>query len=65
VLIVAAIGAASTGQFVDGFLLIVIFATSGAQDAYATKRTQDSAWSLLTSAPQRAVAGTPTVARPR
>ncbi len=53
-MIVAAIGAASIGQFVDGGLLIVIFATSGALEAFATKRTQDSVRALLTLAPERA-----------
>src|SRR5665213_1807832 len=53
-MIVAAIGAAAIGQFLDGGLLIVIFATSGAQEAYATKRTQDSVRALLTLAPQQA-----------
>ena len=53
-MIVAAIGAASIGQVLDGGLLIVIFATSGAQEAYATKRTQDSVRALLGLAPERA-----------
>jgi heavy metal translocating P-type ATPase len=53
-MIVAAIGAAGIGQFLDGGLLIVIFATSGAQEAYATKRTQDSVRDLLTLAPEQA-----------
>ncbi|MGW4027492.1 heavy metal translocating P-type ATPase, partial [Streptomyces sp. NPDC005009] len=39
-MIVAAIGAASIGQVMDGALLIVIFATSGALEALATARTQ-------------------------
>ena len=51
---VAAIGAAAIGQVVDGGLLIVIFATSGAQEAYATKRTADSVNALLTLAPEQA-----------
>jgi len=53
-MIVAAVGAASIGQVLDGGLLIVIFATSGAQEAYATKRTQDSVRALLDLAPERA-----------
>ena len=53
-MIVAAIGAAAIGQVVDGGLLIVIFATSGAQEAYATKRTSDSVNALLTLAPEQA-----------
>jgi len=53
-MIVAAVGAASIGQVLDGGLLIVIFATSGAQEAYATKRTQDSVRALLDVAPERA-----------
>src|SRR5665213_183029 len=58
-MIVAAIGAAAIGQFLDGGLLIVIFATSGAQEAYATKRTQDSVRALLTLAPQQAARRNP------
>jgi heavy metal translocating P-type ATPase len=53
-MIVAAVGAAAIGQVVDGGLLIVIFATSGAQEAYATKRTADSVSALLTLAPEQA-----------
>jgi heavy metal translocating P-type ATPase len=53
-MIVAALGAAAIGQVVDGGLLIVIFATSGALEAVATKRTEDSVRSLLTLAPERA-----------
>ena len=53
-MIVAALGAAAIGQVMDGGLLIVIFATSGALEAVATKRTQDSVRSLLTLAPERA-----------
>jgi len=49
-MIVAAIGAAAIGQVIDGRLLKVIFATSGAQEAYATKRTADSVNALLTLA---------------
>jgi len=53
-MIVAAIGAAAIGQVIDGGLLKVIFATSGAQEAYATKRTADSVNALLTLAPELA-----------
>lgn len=53
-MIVAAIGAAAIGQVLDGGLLIVIFATSGAQEGYATQRTQDSVRALLDLAPERA-----------
>ena len=53
-MIVAAIIAAAIGQVVDGALLIVIFATSGALEALATKRTADSVRALLDLAPQRA-----------
>lgn len=42
-MIVAAIGAAAIGQVLDGGLLIVIFATSGALEAFLTQRTADSA----------------------
>ena len=41
-MVVAAVGAASIGQIFDGALLIVIFATSGALEDVATKRTEDS-----------------------
>ncbi|WP_035804615.1 heavy metal translocating P-type ATPase [Kitasatospora mediocidica] len=53
-MIVAAIGAASIGQLTDGALLIVIFATSGALEALATARTQDSVRGLLDLAPATA-----------
>ncbi|MEV7941727.1 heavy metal translocating P-type ATPase [Kitasatospora sp. NPDC088264] len=53
-MIVAAIGAASIGQVMDGALLIVIFATSGALEALATARTQDSVRGLLDLAPTTA-----------
>ncbi|WP_432995486.1 heavy metal translocating P-type ATPase [Dactylosporangium sp. CA-233914] len=53
-MIVAAIGAAAIGQVFDGALLIVIFATSGALEAFATARTADSVRALLDLAPQRA-----------
>lgn len=50
-MIVAALGAASIGQVMDGALLIVIFATSGALEALATARTQDAVRGLLDLAP--------------
>ena len=53
-MIVAALIAAGIGQVLDGALLIVIFSTSGALEAVATKRTQDSVRSLLELAPPRA-----------
>jgi heavy metal translocating P-type ATPase len=53
-MVVAAIGAASIGQVLDGGLLIVIFATSGALEAVATKRTEDSVRGLLDLAPDTA-----------
>jgi cobalt/nickel-transporting P-type ATPase D len=54
-MVVAAIGAAAIGQVFDGALLIVIFATSGALEDVATKRTEDSVEGLLDLAPDRAV----------
>ncbi|MEC3974416.1 heavy metal translocating P-type ATPase [Amycolatopsis sp. H20-H5] len=53
-MIVAAIGAAAIGQVLDGGLLIVIFATSGALEALATQRTADSVKGLLDLAPEQA-----------
>ncbi|MFG2409524.1 heavy metal translocating P-type ATPase [Streptomyces brevispora] len=53
-MIVAAIGAAAIGQVMDGALLIVIFATSGALEALATARTQDAVRGLLDLAPATA-----------
>ncbi|NAS24499.1 cadmium-translocating P-type ATPase [Herbidospora sp. NEAU-GS84] len=53
-MVAAAIGAAALGQVFDGALLIVIFATSGALEAVATKRTEDSVRSLLNLAPEQA-----------
>ncbi|MFD4995321.1 heavy metal translocating P-type ATPase [Streptomyces buecherae] len=54
-MVVAALGAASIGQFLDGGLLIVIFATSGALEALATRRTADSVRGLLDLAPATAL----------
>ncbi|MDL5204688.1 heavy metal translocating P-type ATPase [Streptomyces sp. ALI-76-A] len=53
-MIVAALGAAAIGQVLDGALLIVIFATSGAVEALATARTADSVRGLLDLAPATA-----------
>src|SRR5262249_11394687 len=53
-MVAAAIGAAAIGQVLDGALLIVIFATSGALEAVATHRTEESVRSLLDLAPQAA-----------
>jgi heavy metal translocating P-type ATPase len=53
-MIVAALVAAGIGQVLDGALLIVIFATSGALEAVATKRTRDSVRDLLAFAPEQA-----------
>ncbi|MGY3684908.1 cation transport ATPase [Streptomyces sp. TE33382] len=53
-MVVAALGAAAIGQVVDGALLIVIFATSGALEAMATARTADSVRGLLDLAPSTA-----------
>ncbi|WP_406135650.1 heavy metal translocating P-type ATPase [Streptomyces sp. NBC_01089] len=50
-MVVAACGAAAIGQVLDGALLIVIFATSGALEALATARTADSVRGLLDLAP--------------
>ncbi|MGA9489447.1 MAG: heavy metal translocating P-type ATPase [Mycobacterium sp.] len=51
-MVAAAIGAAAIGQITDGALLIVIFATSGALEALATARTEDSVRGLLDLAPE-------------
>ncbi len=53
-MVVAALVAAAIGQQLDGALLIVIFATSGALEAVATQRTRDSVRSLLSLAPEQA-----------
>jgi heavy metal translocating P-type ATPase len=53
-MVVAAIGAAAIGQVLDGGLLIVIFATSGALEAVATHRTEQAVKSLLDLAPETA-----------
>jgi cation-transporting P-type ATPase J len=53
-MVVAAVGAAAIGQLLDAGLLIVIFATSGALEAVAARRTEESVRSLLDLAPPRA-----------
>ncbi|MDG4856662.1 heavy metal translocating P-type ATPase, partial [Streptomyces sp. T-3] len=53
-MVVAALGAAAIGQVMDGALLIVIFAASGALEALATARTADSVRGLLDLAPASA-----------
>ncbi len=53
-MIVAALGAAAIGQVFDGALLIVIFATSGALEAFATRRTEDAVRGLSDLAPEHA-----------
>ncbi|KAB2352374.1 heavy metal translocating P-type ATPase [Actinomadura rudentiformis] len=58
-MVVAAIGAAAIGQVLDGALLIVIFATSGALEALATQRTADAVRGLSDLAPDRATLLTP------
>jgi heavy metal translocating P-type ATPase len=54
-MVAAAIAAASVGQVLDGGLLIVIFATSGALEAVATHRTAQAVRGLLDLAPEQAV----------
>ena len=53
-MVAAAVGAAAVGQVLDGGLLIVIFATSGALEAVATHRTAQAVRGLLDLAPERA-----------
>ncbi|MFJ7339555.1 heavy metal translocating P-type ATPase [Streptomyces sp. NPDC101110] len=53
-MVVAALGAAAIGQVMDGALLIVIFAVSGALEALAAARTADSVRGLLGLAPATA-----------
>lgn len=54
-MVVAAALAAAIGQVLDAALLVVIFATSGALEALATRRTADSVGALLDLAPAEAV----------
>lgn len=53
-MVVAALVAAAIGQVLDGALLIVIFATSGALEAVSTRHTRDAVRALLTLAPEHA-----------
>ena len=53
-MVLAAVGAAAVGQVLDGGLLIVIFATSGALEAVATHRTAQAVRGLLDLAPDQA-----------
>src|ERR1700722_16358080 len=53
-MVAAAVGAAAVGQVLDGGLLIVIFATSGALEAVATHRTAQAVRGLLAPAPDQA-----------
>ncbi|WP_433504661.1 heavy metal translocating P-type ATPase [Pseudonocardia halophobica] len=53
-MVVAALGAAAIGQHLDGALLIVIFASSGALEAVMTARTRASITGLLDLAPETA-----------
>ena len=54
-MVAAAIAAAAVGQVLDGGLLIVIFATSGALEAVATHRTAQAVRGLLDLAPDQAI----------
>lgn len=54
-MLVAALGAAAIGQYLDGALLIVIFAGSGALEAAMTTRVRAAITGLLDLAPQHAV----------
>jgi len=54
-MVAAAVAAAAVGQVLDGGLLIVIFATSGALEAVATHRTAQAVLGLLELAPEQAV----------
>lgn len=54
-MVLAAIGAAAIGQIFDGALLIIIFATSGALEAIAIRRTEQSVSELLDIAPSTTI----------
>lgn len=54
-MIVAAIAAASIGQWLEGALLIVIFSTSGALESFATRRTEAGVRALMKLAPEEAM----------
>ena len=53
-MVVAAIAAASIGQWREGALLIVIFSTSGALETFATRRTEAGVRALMKLAPEEA-----------
>ena len=53
-MVLAAIVAAAVGQILDGALLIVIFATSGALEAVATQHTARAVRGLLDLTPEKA-----------
>lgn len=53
-MVVAAIGAASIGYWVDGAILILIFALSGTLEGYALKRTSRDITSLMHVNPETA-----------
>ncbi|WP_233899246.1 heavy metal translocating P-type ATPase [Pseudonocardia dioxanivorans] len=59
-MIVAAVAAAAIGQWFDGALLVVIFATSGALEAVMTARTRASITALLDITPDTATVLDPT-----
>ena len=50
-MVAAAVAAAAVGQVLDGGLLIVIFATSGALEAVAAHRTAQGVRGLLDPGP--------------
>jgi Zn2+/Cd2+-exporting ATPase len=54
-MVVAAIGAASIGEWFDGALLILIFALSGTLEGYASARTTRDITALMALAPDEAV----------
>jgi Cd2+/Zn2+-exporting ATPase len=54
-MVVAAIGAAVIGQWFDGALLILIFASSGTLEGYASARTTRDIAALMALAPDEAV----------
>ncbi len=54
-MVVAALGAASIGYWVDGAMLILIFAFSGTLEEYAMRRTGKDIAALMRLSPERAV----------
>jgi Zn2+/Cd2+-exporting ATPase len=54
-MVVAAIGAATIGQWFDGALLILIFALSGTLEGYASARTTRDITALMALAPDEAI----------